>query len=272
VLKPLWLCAPAAKNGEPLYEETGHLECYKLKKRKLRRIVQVQNQLGVRTVETKKSQLLCLATAKNEEGTPTQLDDFLCYSGKFTPKPASRDVTLVDQFGILETETKAPQLLCNPAAVDGSPIANPRTHLECHKIAPRKVKVTATAVNAFGTETVTTRKAVALCVPSGKTEQVTTTTTSTLPSETTTSTILTGRGVLLDAQTGTIAAGTVLCLDRVLGGCVAGPDACAGDHLHGGIGVVGEIGTFPDPNPPACGHGQIVPDHPGCGPDDVPAC
>jgi hypothetical protein len=58
----------------------------------------------------------------------------------------------------------------------------------------------------------------------------------------------------------------------VLGGCVAGPDACAGDHLHGGIGVVGEIGTFPDPNPPACGHGQIVPDHPGCGPDDVPAC
>jgi hypothetical protein len=365
VLKPFWFCAPAAKNGEPLYEETGHLKCYKVKKQKRKTTVQVQNQFGVRMVEVKKSQLLCLATAKNDEGTPTQLDDFLCYKGKFTPKPAKRDVTLVDQFGIVETKTKKPLFLCNPAAVDGSPIENRLNHLECHAIKPRKVKVTATAVNAFGTETVTTKKAVALCVPSGKNEQVTTTTT--LPPGTTTTTLpggdllveygiqhdvetsavcfkitgppnasadvrltgpgdfdmqvpvaldgsgmgsgqftisqfgsytlsaqagsamgsvpvnvgpgevpcpgsTSGRAVLLDFDTGPYPATTILCLDQVIGGCVAGEDACTGDHLHQSIGLVGEGGSFPDPNGAECGHGQIIPSQSGCGPDTVPVC
>ena len=368
VLKPFWFCTPTAKNGEPLYEETGHLKCYKLKKQKRKTDVQVQNQFGVRTVNVKKSQLLCLATAKNDEGTPTQLDDFLCYNGKFKPKAAKRDVTLVDQFGIIETKTKKPQFLCNPAAVDGDPIENRLNHLECHAIKPRKVQVTATAVNAFGTETVTTKKAVALCVPSGKTEQVTTTTTqppgtttttsSTLPSggllvefgiqhgvetssvcfkisgppnasasvrltgpggfdmETTvpldgsgmgtgqftifqfgayqlsaqagTATGMTsvdvgpgeipcpgatsGRAVLLDFDTGPYPATTILCLDQVVGGCIAGQDVCEGDHLHQSIGLVGEGGSFPDQNPGACGHGQIIPSQSGCGPDTVPNC
>jgi hypothetical protein len=167
-----------------------------VKKQKRKTDVQVQNQFGVRTVNVKKSQLLCLATAKNDEGTPTQLDDFLCYNGKFKPKPAKRDVTLVDQFGIIETKTKKPLFLCNPAAVDGSPIKNRLNHLECHAIKPRKVKVTATAVNAFGTETVTTKKAVALCVPSGKNEQITTTTTN--PPGTTTTTSLPSDGLVID--------------------------------------------------------------------------
>jgi hypothetical protein len=364
VLKPFWFCTPTAKNGEPLYEETGHLKCYKVKKQKRTTTVQVRNQFGIRTVNVKKTQLLCLATAKNEEGTPTQLDDFLCYSGKFKPKATKRDVTLVDQFGILETTTKKPQRLCNPAAVAGAPIKNPLNHLECHAIKPRKVRVTATAVNAFGTESVTTKKAVALCVPSGKSDQVTTTTTA--PPGTTTTTTLptgllleygvrhgvgmsfvcfkvvgppnssaivrlvgqglddqttvpidgtgvgvgeiaifsfgsydlnaqvgtlmtnvavdvgageipcpgetTGRAVLLDFNTGPFAAGTILCLDRVVGGCVAGPDECAGDHLHGTIGIVGEKGSFPDQNPSACGQGEIVPSQSGCGVDPVPPC
>ena len=191
-----------------------------------------------------------------------------------TPKPAKREVTLVDQFGIVETKTVKPQFLCNPAAVDGGAIKRPLRHLECHKIKGRKVKQTVTAVNAFGTEEVTTKKAVALCLPSGKNEQVTTTTTAPPGSttSTTTGTELRGRAVGLDFDTGPFTMGSILCLDLVQAGCIAGPDACPGDHLHQTISIEGVSGTFPDQNQAECGHGEIIVAQPGCGPDTVPDC
>jgi hypothetical protein len=170
VVKPKLFCNPAAKNGEPLYEPTGHLKCYQLKAQKADNTALIRNQFGVRTVETKKSDLLCLASEKNAEGPPATLDDYECYKGKF-PQFAKRPVTLVDQFGALATEVIKSERLCNPVARDGTPIQNPLRHLECFKIKPQKVVQTATVVNAFGTETVTTKKAVSLCVPSSKNAQ-----------------------------------------------------------------------------------------------------
>jgi hypothetical protein len=186
VLKPTLFCNPASKNGEPLYEKTGHLECYKIKGQKKERTVLVRNQFGLRTVMTKKSALLCLPTEKNDEGAPQQLDHFQCYKGKF-PKVEKRDIVLVDQFGTVQTRAVKPQLLCNPTSKNGEPIHNPLNHLECYKIEPRPVKQTVTARNQFGDETVSTKKAVMVCLPSGKTESVTTTTTTvTIPDSTTT--------------------------------------------------------------------------------------
>lgn len=188
VVKPTLFCNPASKNGEPLYEKTGHLKCYKIKGKKVERTVLVRNQFGLKTVRTKKPVLLCLPTEKNDEGAPAQLDHFKCYTGKF-PKVQKRDVTLVDQFGTLVTRVVKPQLLCNPTSKDGGAILNPLTHLECHKLEPRPVKQTVTARNQFGDETVTTKKAVMVCLPSGKTEAAsttTTTTTATVPDSTTT--------------------------------------------------------------------------------------
>jgi hypothetical protein len=187
VLKPQFFCNPASKNGEPLYEPTGHLTCYRLQPKKAKQRVLVRNQFGLRTVKTKKSQLLCVPSEKNTEGAPQQLDHFKCYNGQFKPKLQKRDITLVDQFGILETRVLKSLVLCNPVSKNGEPIASPLNHLECFKLRPKKVRQTVTMRDQFGEQTVKTKKAVMVCAPSSKTE-VTVTTSTTIPSETTTTT------------------------------------------------------------------------------------
>jgi hypothetical protein len=165
--KPKLFCNPASKNGEPLFEPSGHLKCYQLKAQKADHTALVRNQFGVKTVQTKKSDLLCLASEKDDGGAPTTLDDYKCYKGRF-PKPEKRTLTLVDQFGTVVTDVVKSERFCNPASRDGGPILSPLRHLECFKLKPRPVRQTVTVVNAFGTETVTTKKAVSLCVPSSK--------------------------------------------------------------------------------------------------------
>lgn len=184
VLKPALFCNPSSKNGEPLYEPTGHLKCYRLKPQKTERTVSIHNQFGTKPITTKKSKMLCLPTEKNTEGPPEQLDHFKCYSAKF-PKFPARNVTLVDQFGTLQTQVVKPFVFCNPVSKDGTPIRNPRNHLECYKITPQSVRQTVTAQNQFGQETVKTKKAIVLCLPTGKDESSSTTTT-TITGQTTT--------------------------------------------------------------------------------------
>jgi hypothetical protein len=195
VLKPAFLCNPTAKNGEPLYEPTGHLACYRLKPKKTERTVTVRNQFGQKSITTKKSTLLCLPTEKNAEGQPEQLDHFKCYSAKF-PKTTPRTVTLVDQFGTRQEQVTKPLVFCNPVSKNGEPIRNPLTHLECYAIQPQAAKQTVSMRNQFGEQTVKTKKTAMLCLPSGKTEAVTTTTT-TQPGGSTTTTTLPGITVML---------------------------------------------------------------------------
>jgi hypothetical protein len=184
--KPFLFCNPAAKNGEPLYEETGHLQCYKLKPEKLKRTVLVRNQFGERTVATKKSTVLCLPSGKDDLANPQELDHFQCYTGKF-PRVAPRPVTLVDQFGTLQTRAAKPFMLCNPVDKNGEGIRDRLNHLECYRLKPApKVARTVTTRNQFGETSVTTRKAVVLCVPSAKIDGGSTTTTVTIPDGTTT--------------------------------------------------------------------------------------
>jgi hypothetical protein len=197
VLKPLLFCNPASKNGEPLYEETGHLKCYAIKPKKSKHTVVVRNQFGQPLAKTKRSTMLCLPTEKNDEGPPQELDHFKCYQAKF-PKLQKRDVTLVDQFGTVETQVLAPQMLCNPTSKDGGPIRNPTEHLQCFKIKPKKVDQTVTARNQFGEETVRTTKAVTVCVPSGKSEGTTTTTVTTTTLGDGTTTTLPGTEITLE--------------------------------------------------------------------------
>jgi hypothetical protein len=167
VKKPKLFCNPVGKNGEPLSEPTGHLKCYQLESQKSQNQALVRNQFGTATIETKKSDLLCLASEKNDEGPPATLDDYKCYKAKF-PKFEKRTVTLVDQFGTIQAEVKKSERFCNPVARDGTPIQNPERHLECFKIKAPKVSQVVTVTNAFGVETVTTKKPVSLCVPSSK--------------------------------------------------------------------------------------------------------
>jgi hypothetical protein len=188
VLKPLFLCNPTAKNGEPLYEPTGHLACYRLKPKKSERTVAIRNQFGQKSITIKKSTMLCLPTEKNTEGEPQQLDHFKCYTAKF-PKTQPRTVTLVDQFGTRQEQVTKPVVFCNPVSKNGEPIHNPLTHLECYAIQPQAVKQTVTARNQFGEQTVKTKKTALLCLPSGKTETVSSTTTTIQGGTTTTTTL-----------------------------------------------------------------------------------
>jgi hypothetical protein len=169
VTKPVWHCNPASKDAEPLYEETGHLKCYKMKPQKQKQIVTVRNQFGMSTVETKKSQMLCLPTEKDSGGPPETLDDYQCYNAKFSPKFAKRDVTMLDQWQTVSGQVKKPQFLCNPVSLDGGGIANPLRHLTCYSFKAPKFQQSATLANEFGDETVLVKKPVAVCVPSSKT-------------------------------------------------------------------------------------------------------
>ena len=92
-----------------------------------------------------------------------------------------------------------------------------------------------------------------------------------------------GRAVSLEFQTGTIPATSVVCLDKVIpatDGCIfSGPECTlfglpltSIPHLHRNISITGQAGTFPDPNGGGCGHGKIILNAPGCGPDIIPNC
>lgn len=202
VLKPLLFCNPAAKNGEPLYEETGHLQCYKIKPEKMKRTVLVRNQFGQRTVATKKSTVLCVPSGKDELANPQELDHFQCYTGKF-PKVQPRPVTLVDQFGTLTTRAAKPFMLCNPVDKNGEGIRDRLNHLECYRLTPPpKVARTVTVRNQFGETSVATKKAVVLCVPSDKVDNSSTTTTMVPDGTTTTSTSSTIPSIITELALG----------------------------------------------------------------------
>jgi hypothetical protein len=64
VLRPALFCNPVSKNGEPILNAGGHLECYRIKPQPLGRSVVVRNQFGREDVEVKKPSLLCVPSAK----------------------------------------------------------------------------------------------------------------------------------------------------------------------------------------------------------------
>ena len=86
-----------------------------------------------------------------------------------------------------------------------------------------------------------------------------------------------GRAVLLDFVTGTLQPGTPLCLSEVgpMGCTFTGTECLTGLfptlHLHREITVNGQVGTFPDPNSGACGHGKVF-GSADCGDDAIAPC
>jgi hypothetical protein len=261
-----FVCTPSTKGAEPLYDEASHLTCYGLKPVKAKHRVVVHNQFGTGDVTTKKRTMLCLPTEKNGEGDPLEIDHFDCYSGKF-PKIAPRPVVLIDQFKTEETEASKAFMLCNPVSKNGEPIRNPLEHLIFYRLKPAPESRTVTFANQFQTGEVTTKKSALLGVPTGKFENVTSTTSTTLP----------GGRALVPVQTFPGVPPGNVCLadiEPTPDGCVEPPDQCPNTHVHRTISIrvdqqlVGPfIDTFTDP----CGHGSVVM-QPGCPPDDLPPC
>jgi len=102
------------------------------------------------------------------------LDNFSCYKAKDLKVPAkfvATTRTVSDQFQSGAYDIKKPGLVCTPASINGGPIADPATHLNCYKVkGPKGLGANAAMVDQFGTVQVGVKgKAAFVCVPATKT-------------------------------------------------------------------------------------------------------
>lgn len=106
-------------------------------------------------------------------GSASALDNYQCYKSKDlkNPKFAATTRTVSDQFLSGPVDVKKPGLVCAPASIDGSGIADAATHLNCYKVkGPKGTGFQASMTDQFGTVQVAIKKKAAfLCVPATKT-------------------------------------------------------------------------------------------------------
>jgi hypothetical protein len=100
------------------------------------------------------------------------VDPFKCYKARVAgANPAPQLLSLSDELGARGVAVAKAQAVCNAAAVNGQPTADPTTHLTCYQLrrvpgTPRFVRRTAAIDNRFGTQAVSLLKPASLCVPS----------------------------------------------------------------------------------------------------------
>lgn len=172
VLKPTALLLPADKNGEGRFDESTHLEEYKLKPAKDaagfdgRANVRIVNQCSDSLLEVGKPVTLLVPTAKDLDApiappVDHHLDHFLCYKAKLQnaledgtklPKfPRGTQVDVEDQFQTRRYDLKKITKFCTPVSKSGSPVLlagpdrgtpkpitaavvrNPDDHLVCYQ-------------------------------------------------------------------------------------------------------------------------------------------
>lgn len=178
VLRPLDLCAPVGKNGEPVDNEKAHLKCYAIKTPPSRpQVVFTRNQFGSEVLQVGAAQELCTPALKELAKSKKKLklnsaqlpDHFECYSvsGRFRPL----DVQLRDQFGAEHVRVLRAVRICNPAQKNGVPIQHPIQHLECYEIKDLGGRFKSRLVRVrdqFGIEVLAVVRPRTLCVPSLK--------------------------------------------------------------------------------------------------------
>lgn len=139
--------------------------------------VRVRNALGEHALAVGKARELCLASATPQAPEEVGLDSMKCYSvssGFRGPRFQATSLTLVDEFGSANVDVLGPEMLCNPASVDGGGVLHEAVHLVCYRIVerwrwgrvdffrPRTVRVD----GYFGEDVVTLLRRELLCVPS----------------------------------------------------------------------------------------------------------
>ena len=63
--RPLFLCTPVSKNGEPVKDERTHLTCYQISAKNAARKVRVVNQFGSQILAVGGSVALCVPSLKD---------------------------------------------------------------------------------------------------------------------------------------------------------------------------------------------------------------
>ncbi|MGB8703128.1 MAG: hypothetical protein WCD18_27230 [Thermosynechococcaceae cyanobacterium] len=135
------------------------------------RVVQVENQFGIKKLEVFSPVLLAVPTRKLPHPTPKDLDHFKCYRAKGSA--INVKVDLKDQFQSQKSAAVLnPYLLCNPVVKIHNrvttPILHPEAHLVCYKITIQPFVTRRQVVNQFGAAVLPMKDADTLCVPSLK--------------------------------------------------------------------------------------------------------
>jgi cysteine-rich repeat protein len=183
VKPPVALCNPVDKNEEGIQDPTAHLVCHDIAQVKrqakfVKHQVQVQDQFCALTLSVTAPDTLCVPSEKDGVASALKLDHFKCYAAKIapkTPKFASRDVTLTDQYETKVVTVLKPVGVCAPVQKNEEPIRDAQTHLTCYQMKDVKgqekfAKRLAQVRNQFGELTLNVTKANTLCVPAAKTD------------------------------------------------------------------------------------------------------
>jgi hypothetical protein len=101
------------------------------------------------------------------------LDNYTCYKSKDlkNPKFAGTTASVSDQFLSGSYDVKKPGMVCAPSSVNGGPIVDAASHLNCYKAkGPSGSGANAQLVDQFGTVQVAVKgKAAFVCVSAAKT-------------------------------------------------------------------------------------------------------
>jgi hypothetical protein len=173
--KPLALCNPTEKNGEPMIDPTAHLKCYNLERPPegwppLDEPLELHNQFGDAVLKVGKPITVCVPTIKDGEKSRLDLPWFLC-SWAETEGWDQRTVNLRDQFAYSKTGVLDLKSFCAPV----EPMTyRPLPHevpLACYSIKDHWIRgeILGRQVNTdnrFGKENLIVVSEEALCVPS----------------------------------------------------------------------------------------------------------
>ena len=171
------LCAPASKNGSPIFNKRAHLACYPIKASAFSpRTVLITNQFEKSAPMTVVSPAtLCVPTGKSLVAGVTPplvkgLDNYECFLVKPQSQIGAHSITVIDQFGQAGGSALQPLTLCAPAGINGSPLLNAATHLVCYgiKLGPAVKAKHVWLNNRFGLSQGTAFLRQSLCVPSIK--------------------------------------------------------------------------------------------------------
>jgi hypothetical protein len=124
--KPLALCNPVSKNGEPIRNPLEHLVCYKLKPVPESRTVTFANQFQSGEARVKKSAALCVPTGKFDESATTTTTT--------TPDGTTTTTTLAGRafISVQPIGQLPPESTICLADVQGGCIANPDACANLH--------------------------------------------------------------------------------------------------------------------------------------------
>jgi hypothetical protein len=162
-------CHPAS-DLYPVADPATHLTCRGVKGvRTPTRTVTTTDRFGRMTMGIGRPTQYCLPSEEPNTPGDDGVDELVCYKAKRGTRRAATVVTLVDRLGARATKILRARTFCAPASRFGVAARDPKRYLTCysvHDAAPGSPADTITLASTLGTETLSTRKARWLCVPS----------------------------------------------------------------------------------------------------------